>query len=84
MPIQKYVNRTESASAVLEIIYAVGANVKGDALNSATVLALDYLPTVITSRMGDTINVSDDALDSLIIALQEVKRLKSNGQLKKK
>jgi hypothetical protein len=67
----------------MEIIYAVGASDDGKSIVAATVSKTGELPTKIKTRRGDTINVSDDSLEGLIIALQAIKSAIDQGTLKR-
>lgn len=67
----------------VSIIYAAGASMDNKSIVYGTVEKQDHLPLTITSRMGDSISVSDDALDSLIIALQMVQKEIQIGIIKK-
>lgn len=63
------------------IVYAVGPSDDGKTIVEATVVAPHYgrLPIEITSRRGETLFVSHDALETLIIALQQVQSQIRNG-----
>lgn len=69
----------------IEIIYAVGASNDGKTLVAATVKKEVFQPIEITTRRGDKICVSDDALEGLIIALQQVReQIRTFPELKAK
>lgn len=73
----------QNGVTTVEIIYAAGTTVGGKEIAYATVEKRDRLPIKITSRMGDVIHVSDDALDCLIVALQQIQKQISTGVLKR-
>lgn len=72
----------DRGTTAVEIIYAVGASDDGKSIVAATVKKQDHLNIEITSRRGDKLNVSPDALDTLIIALQAVQTQMQRGTLK--